>query len=75
MVFTKEQMVYNFKRVREEIEAERTMSFEAEALLYDLCAAAGFSEAEAQHVMGPSFLMVQETLRTNGVETEGYFCD
>lgn len=75
-MFTRDQIISSMKQMRVEIETNRVVSFEAACLLYDSCAAIGFTEAETQEIMGTFlFLMVSDVVEENGVDMEGYFND
>lgn len=63
----------HMKRMRQQIEAARTMSFEAACLLYDCCSNVGFTEGETQYVMGGFlFAMVDDVLKENEIK-RGHF--
>ena len=58
----KKQIIGNLRRLRQEIEKNRLMSFEAACMMFDCCLEIGLEEGEIWSILGSVYNVIEEEL-------------
>lgn len=73
-MYEQEVAVANLRQLRRRIENVQLMPLELSIMLFDSCLALGLSEGEAQSIIGPAFVVVEDDLEiTYREEMKGYY--